>query len=67
VVAPPNILPVANAGTNQTITAPTNAVNLNGTASMIRWKYYCYSWVLVSGQVQLPSVMGIQPVLPHLV
>ena len=51
VVAPPNSAPVANAGTNQTITAPANAVNLNGTSSYDPdGNITAYSWVLVSGQ-----------------
>ena len=69
VLAAPNTIPVANAGTNQSITAPANSVNLNGSASndpdgLIT----AYSWVMVSGpgavtisnsNTATPSVVGL--------
>jgi hypothetical protein len=47
---PPNIPPVANAGANQSITAPANTVTLNGTASSDPdGTIASYSWVTISG------------------
>ena len=71
VVASANIGPVANAGSNQTITAPASSVNLNGSASYDPdGTIASYSWVLVSGQSSItisnsntatPSVQGLVP------
>ena len=48
--SPPNIPPVANAGPNQTITAPTNSVNLVGSESYDPdGTITAYSWVTISG------------------
>ncbi len=48
--APDNLAPIAKAGDDQTITLPTNSVNLNGTAS---WDpdgdAITYSWMQTSG------------------
>ena len=47
---PPNVLPVANAGGDQSITWPTNSVTLNGTASAdAEGTISSYSWSKVSG------------------
>jgi PA14 domain/PKD domain/Secretion system C-terminal sorting domain len=72
VVAPANnIAPVANAGSDQRITAPVSSVNLNGSASYDPdGTIAAYSWVLISGQGSVtisnantatPSVMGLVP------
>ncbi len=72
IVAPaPNIPPVANAGTNQTITAPANSVILNGSSSYDPdGTITAYNWVTVSGPGSItinnsntatPSVVGLQP------
>jgi hypothetical protein len=71
VVAPPNVLPVASAGPDQTITAPTSSVNLNGTASYDPdGSITGYTWVMVSGQGSVtisngntgtPAVLGLNP------
>jgi hypothetical protein len=48
---PPNIPPIANAGPDQTITAPASSVILNGSASYDPdGTIVSYSWVLTSGQ-----------------
>jgi hypothetical protein len=70
VAAAPNVLPVANAGPNQTITAPASTVNLNGSASYDPdGTIKSYSWVTVSGPGSItisnsnsatPSVSGLQ-------
>ncbi len=45
-----NVLPVANAGPDQTITAPSNSVNLDGSSSYDPdGTIKDYSWVMVSG------------------
>ncbi len=47
---PPNVPPIANAGPDQTITAPASSVILNGSASYDPdGTIVSYSWVLVSG------------------
>jgi hypothetical protein len=71
VIATTNIAPVANAGNDQTITAPASSVNLNGLASYDPdGTIAAYSWVLISGQGSVtisnantatPSVMGLVP------
>ena len=67
----PNIPPVANAGPNQSITAPTSTVNLDGSASTDPdGTISAYSWVKISGpgaitisnsNTATPSVTGLQP------
>jgi hypothetical protein len=66
-----NVLPVANAGPDQTITAPTDTVNLDGSASydpdgIIK----SFSWVMISGPGTVtinnnntanPNVVGLIP------
>ncbi|MBZ5855762.1 PKD domain-containing protein [Flavihumibacter profundi] len=47
-----NKAPVVNAGTNQTITLPTNSVNLNGSATDADGTISAYKWTLSAG----PSV-----------
>ena len=50
---PPNIPPAANAGTDITITLPTNNTNLNGSASTdIDGTIGSYVWTMVSGPAQ---------------
>jgi ribosomal protein L14 len=72
IVAPaPNQLPYANAGSNQTITAPASTVNLDGSASYDPdGSITVYSWTKVSGpgsvtisnsNTATPSVIGLQP------
>ncbi len=65
-----NIPPLANAGPNQSITAPANSVNLDGSASTDPdGTITAYSWVTVSGpgsvtinnsNTATPSVTGLQ-------
>jgi hypothetical protein len=71
VVAAPNILPVANAGPDQTITAPSSTVNLDGSGSYDPDGILsAYTWVLISGpgavtinnsNTSNPSVTGLTP------
>src|SRR3954470_2156101 len=50
---PPNIPPVANAGTDQSITIPINSVWLNGTASYdTDGSIMAYNWSKISGPPQ---------------
>lgn len=49
VYAAPNQLPIVNAGSAQTITAPENAVTLTGTASDPDGSIASYSWIRQSG------------------
>ena len=44
-----NIPPVANAGTDQTITLPTNTVTLSGSGSDADGTVASYSWTMISG------------------
>ena len=70
-MAPPNVLPVANAGSDQTITAPTNSVNLDGTASYDPdGTIAAYDWTFVSGpgaatisnsNTPTPAISGLIP------
>ncbi len=70
VAAAPNVLPVANAGPDQTITSPANSVILNGSASYDPdGTIKSYNWVTVSGpgsvtisnsNTATPSVTGLQ-------
>ncbi len=70
VAAAPNVLPVANAGADQTITSPANSVILNGSASYDPdGTIKSYNWVTVSGPGSItisnsntatPSVTGLQ-------
>lgn len=70
-VPPANIVPVANAGPDQTITAPLNSVNLNGSSSYDPdGSISIYSWVMISGPRSVtianagtmnPSVQGLTP------
>jgi hypothetical protein len=71
VVASPNKAPVANAGSDQTITAPASTVNLDGSASYDPdGTITSYSWVLKTGTGSItisngntsnPSVAGLTP------
>ncbi len=64
-----NVPPVANAGPDQTITAPTSTVNLNGSGSTdTDGSISSYSWVTISGPGSVtinnsntanPSVVGL--------
>jgi hypothetical protein len=49
ITPPSNKPPVVNAGSAQTITLPTNTVQLSGSASDPDGTIACYSWSLVSG------------------
>jgi ribosomal protein L14 len=65
-----NILPVANAGINQSITSPVSTVNLDGSASNDPdGSIVSFSWVTISGPGSIsisnsntskPSVTGLQ-------
>lgn len=46
---PPNILPTANAGANQSITLPTNSVTLIGSGSDVDGTIVSYLWTRISG------------------
>ncbi len=69
VAAPANKAPIANAGTDRTITAPANSVNLDGSASYDPdGTIASYSWVLKTGTGSItisngntskPSVVGL--------
>jgi hypothetical protein len=68
---PVNILPVANAGPDQTITAPSSTVNLDGSGSYDPDGIIsAYTWVLISGPGAVtinnsntgnPTVTGLIP------
>jgi hypothetical protein len=70
VSAAANIPPIANAGPNQSITAPANSVILNGTASYDPdGSISTYNWTTISGpgsvtinnsNTAVPSVVGLQ-------
>ena len=45
----PNIPPTANAGTDQTITLPTNTVSLSGSGTDPDGTISSYSWTKISG------------------
>ncbi len=49
---PPNQSPVANAGTNQTITLPTNSVTLTGSGTDADGTITGYSWTKIGGPAQ---------------
>lgn len=53
---PVNILPVVNAGVDQTITLPTNSVSLNGVATDSDGLIVNYAWKYVSGPTQYSVV-----------
>jgi len=69
VSAPPNEIPIANAGSNQSITAPVNTVTLDGSASYDPdGSITTYNWVAISGPGSItisnsttstPSVQGL--------
>jgi hypothetical protein len=71
VVAAPNVLPIANAGVDQTITAPASTVSLDGSASYDPdGTIKSYTWVLISGNGSVtisngntvnPSASGLIP------
>ena len=71
VVAAANVLPIANAGVDQTITAPASTVSLDGSASHDPdGTIKSYSWVLISGNGSVtinngntvnPSASGLIP------
>jgi Secretion system C-terminal sorting domain/Domain of unknown function (DUF4832)/PKD domain/Bacterial Ig domain len=70
VTAAGNVPPVANAGTNQSITAPASSAILNGSGSFDPdGSITAYSWITVSGPGSItinnsntvtPSVIGLQ-------
>ena len=47
-----NIAPTANAGTDQSITLPTNTVSLNGNGTDTDGTISAYSWTKISGPAQ---------------
>ena len=52
----PNLAPTANAGADQTITLPTNSVNLSGSGVDSDGTISAYSWTKISG----PSTFSIK-------
>jgi hypothetical protein len=63
-----NIPPTANAGTDQTITLPTNSVTLSGSGTDTDGTITSYSWTKISGGTYTISNSGIaNPVLTNLV
>jgi hypothetical protein len=52
VAAPPNTLPVVDAGNAQPITLPSNVAQLNGTASDADGSIATYAWTKVAGPAQ---------------
>jgi hypothetical protein len=56
---PPNIAPVANAGTDQTITLPTNKVQLTGSGTDADGTITAYQWQKIEGpdsyQISAPT------------
>lgn len=60
--------PTANAGTDQTITLPTNSVSLSGSGTDSDGTIASYSWTKISGGTYTISNSGIaNPVLTNLV
>ncbi len=53
---PPNQLPTANAGTNQTITLPVNSITVSGTGTDSDGTITAYQWSMISG----PSTPAIE-------
>jgi hypothetical protein len=53
---PPNQVPVVSAGSNKTITLPTNSVTLTGTASDADGTITSYVWTKVSGGVGVIAI-----------
>jgi len=64
-----NKAPVANAGTDKTITLPTNSVTLNGSGTDADGTISSYSWTKISGPTQftISSTSVASPVLSNLV
>ncbi len=59
---PPNVLPVANAGIDQTITLPTNSVTLDGSGSGdVDGTIISYAWSKVSGPASFTINNGTSP------
>lgn len=57
--APGNQAPIANAGSDVTMTLPTNSVNLDGTASRdTDGKIVTYAWTKIAGPSQFNLVNG---------
>ncbi|MBK8698302.1 MAG: hypothetical protein IPN29_01610 [Saprospiraceae bacterium] len=54
--APPNQLPTANAGANQTITLPTSTVTLTGTGTDPDGTIASYQWTKITGPAQFTIV-----------
>jgi len=68
-VIPSNAPPVVNAGSNQTITLPTNSVQLSGSATDANGTIASYSWSRVSGPTQFSfsSTSSATPTVNNLV
>lgn len=58
--AAPNQLPVANAGSDQTITLPVNTVNLSGSGTDPDGSISSYAWSKISGPAQYTIVSPAQ-------
>ncbi len=67
--APGNTLPVANAGSDRTLTLPSNSVSLTGSGSDADGSISSYSWTKISGPTQysLSSASVANPTLSNLV
>ncbi len=53
---PPNVPPVANAGSNISITLPQNSASLNGSGSDVDGTISGYTWTKISGPAQFNIV-----------
>jgi len=67
--APSNLSPTANAGVNQSITLPTNAVTFNGSGSDPDGTIASYQWTKIAGPAQfnIVSASAAQTVVNNLV
>ncbi len=65
----PNILPVANAGSDKLITLPTSSVTLTGSGTDADGFIVSYNWVKISGPAQfsIASPAGLQTAVTNLV
>jgi len=58
----PNITPLANAGTDQAITLPTNTITLSGSGSDADGTVVNYTWTVISGPSSYNIVNANSPV-----
>jgi len=57
-----NLQPIANAGSNQTITLPTNSINLSGSGSDADGSISSFKWAKISGPSNYNIVNPASPV-----